>query len=80
MVRLIRLLSLVWLVCCAWAANPTSAKSAEPVRIGAVLPFSGGVELYGGEAKLGLDGSKPDGSSERLAVFDFHGAWLDWGR
>jgi len=22
----------------------------------------------------------PDGSSERLAVFDFHGAWLDWGR
>jgi hypothetical protein len=22
----------------------------------------------------------PDGGSERLAVFDFHGAWLDWGR
>jgi hypothetical protein len=22
----------------------------------------------------------PDGRSERLAVFDFHGAWLDWGR
>jgi hypothetical protein len=22
----------------------------------------------------------PDGSSERLAVFDFHGEWLDWGR
>ncbi len=22
----------------------------------------------------------PDGRTERLAVFDFHGAWLDWGR
>jgi hypothetical protein len=22
----------------------------------------------------------PDGRSERLGVFDFHGAWLDWGR
>jgi hypothetical protein len=22
----------------------------------------------------------PGGQSERLAVFDFHGAWLDWGR
>jgi hypothetical protein len=22
----------------------------------------------------------PDGRSERLAVFDFHGEWLDWGR
>jgi hypothetical protein len=22
----------------------------------------------------------PDGGSERLAVFDFHGEWLDWGR
>ncbi len=22
----------------------------------------------------------PDGRAERLAVFDFHGAWLDWGR
>jgi hypothetical protein len=22
----------------------------------------------------------PGGSSERLAVFDFHGEWLDWGR
>ena len=28
---------------------------AEPIRIGAVLPFSGGVELYGQQAKLGLD-------------------------
>jgi hypothetical protein len=22
----------------------------------------------------------PDGRSSRLAVFDFHGEWLDWGR
>jgi hypothetical protein len=22
----------------------------------------------------------PDGSTERFAVFDFHGEWLDWGR
>ena len=22
----------------------------------------------------------PGGKSERLAIFDFHGAWLDWGR
>ncbi|HVW88941.1 MAG TPA: DUF2332 family protein, partial [Gaiellaceae bacterium] len=22
----------------------------------------------------------PDGRSKRLGVFDFHGAWLDWGR
>jgi urea transport system substrate-binding protein len=50
-----RLFSLAWLVCCAWIANPTSAKSAESIKVGAVLPFSGGVELYGRQAKLGLD-------------------------
>ena len=22
----------------------------------------------------------PDGRPERVAVFDFHGEWLDWGR
>jgi branched-chain amino acid transport system substrate-binding protein/urea transport system substrate-binding protein len=32
-----------------------AATGAEPIRIGAVLPFSGGVELYGRQAKLGLD-------------------------
>jgi urea transport system substrate-binding protein len=32
-----------------------TARSAEPIKIGAVLPFSGGVELYGRQAKLGLD-------------------------
>jgi urea transport system substrate-binding protein len=50
-----RSISFVWLICCAWTANPTSAKSAESIKIGAVLPFSGGVELYGRQAKLGLD-------------------------
>lgn len=33
----------------------TSALAAESIKIGAVLPFSGGVELYGRQAKLGLD-------------------------
>src|SRR5216684_9263519 len=51
----IRFISFVWLVCCAWTTHPTSAKSAESIKIGAVLPFSGGVELYGRQAKLGLD-------------------------
>jgi branched-chain amino acid transport system substrate-binding protein/urea transport system substrate-binding protein len=32
-----------------------AAQAADPIRIGAVLPFSGGVELYGAQAKLGLD-------------------------
>ncbi len=53
--RFIRFIGFVWLVCCAWTTNPTSATSAESIKIGAVLPFSGGVELYGGQAKLGLD-------------------------
>ena len=42
-------------MCCAWTAHPTSAKAAEAIKIGAVLPFSGGVELYGRQARLGLD-------------------------
>jgi branched-chain amino acid transport system substrate-binding protein/urea transport system substrate-binding protein len=33
----------------------SAANAADPIRIGAVLPFSGGVELYGQQAKLGLD-------------------------
>src|SRR5882724_2213062 len=32
-----------------------SINAADPITIGAVLPFSGGVELYGAQAKLGLD-------------------------
>ena len=26
-----------------------------PIRIGAVLPFSGGLELFGNQAKIGID-------------------------
>jgi branched-chain amino acid transport system substrate-binding protein/urea transport system substrate-binding protein len=44
---------LIWLV--GFACITTSARSAEPIKIGAVLPFSGGVELYGKQAKLGID-------------------------
>ena len=49
------LASLIWLAGFACLLNPTAARSAEPIRIGAVLPFSGGVELYGRQAKLGID-------------------------
>ncbi len=49
------LVSCTSLVCCVWIAHATSAKAAEPIKIGAVLPFSGGVELYGRQAKLGID-------------------------
>jgi urea transport system substrate-binding protein len=35
-------------------ATPALA-AGEPIAIGAVLPFSGGLELYGNQAKLGLD-------------------------
>ena len=51
----VRFILCVWLICWAWTTNPTSARSAEPIKVGAVLPFSGGVELYGRQAKLGLD-------------------------
>ena len=54
-VRLVRRFSFAWIVCCLWIVGATSAKSAESIKIGAVLPFSGGVELYGRQAKLGLD-------------------------
>jgi urea transport system substrate-binding protein len=43
------------LICCAFVLSATGAKSAESIKIGAVLPFSGGVELYGRQAKLGID-------------------------
>ena len=38
-----------------WVVGPASVNAADPIKIGAVLPFSGGVELYGAQAKLGLD-------------------------
>jgi urea transport system substrate-binding protein len=51
----IYLISFTALVCCGSIEHATSAKAAEPIKIGAVLPFSGGVELYGRQAKLGID-------------------------
>ncbi|MGF1630861.1 MAG: substrate-binding protein [Kiloniellaceae bacterium] len=33
----------------------TRVLAADPIRVGAVLPFSGGLELFGNQAKLGLD-------------------------
>jgi urea transport system substrate-binding protein len=51
----VRLISFAWLVCCAWIPNSTTTASADSIKIGAVLPLSGGVELYGRQAKLGLE-------------------------
>ncbi|MBR1246612.1 substrate-binding protein [Bradyrhizobium sp. AUGA SZCCT0169] len=48
----IKRMALALLVC---GAGLSSVDAAEPIRVGAVLPFSGGVELYGQQAKLGLD-------------------------
>jgi urea transport system substrate-binding protein len=53
--RSVKCVTFALLVCCAWLSPSTGADAAEPIRIGAVLPFSGGVELYGQQAKLGLD-------------------------
>jgi urea transport system substrate-binding protein len=37
-------------------SDPDSCLKADtPIKIGALLPFSGGVELYGAQAKLGID-------------------------
>ena len=47
-----RSLSAIAVACLAGCG---AAQAAEPIKIGAVLPFSGGVELYGAQAKLGLD-------------------------
>lgn len=47
-------LLLAALICCARPAISRGA-GPEPIKIGAVLPFSGGVEVYGRQAKLGLD-------------------------
>jgi urea transport system substrate-binding protein len=37
------------------AFGPARVEAVDPIKIGGVLPFSGGVELYGQQAKLGLD-------------------------
>ena len=68
--RSIKCMTLALLVCCAGLSPSTGADAAEPIRIGAVLPFSGGVELYGQQAKLGLD----------LAVKDINAAGGILGR
>jgi len=51
----IKAMTFALLVCGAVLGPCTGASAAEPIRIGAVLPFSGGVELYGQQARLGLD-------------------------
>jgi urea transport system substrate-binding protein len=68
--RSMKCITLALLVCCAGLSPSTGADAAEPIRIGAVLPFSGGVELYGQQAKLGLD----------LAVKDINAAGGILGR
>lgn len=45
----------VLLAGCVAFGLSTASHAAEPIRVGAVLPFSGGVELYGQQARLGLD-------------------------
>jgi branched-chain amino acid transport system substrate-binding protein/urea transport system substrate-binding protein len=54
MTRFACLLALALSASVAAPAN-SSADTTVPIKIGAVLPFSGGVELYGRQAKLGLD-------------------------
>jgi branched-chain amino acid transport system substrate-binding protein/urea transport system substrate-binding protein len=44
-----------WMAVALAVFAPAQAAAAEPIKIGAVLPFSGGVELYGEQAKLGLE-------------------------
>lgn len=39
----------------AIAATTTFASAADTVKIGAVLPFSGGLEIFGEQAKAGID-------------------------
>jgi urea transport system substrate-binding protein len=68
--RSMKCITFALLVCCAGLSPSTGADAAEPIRIGAVLPFSGGVELYGQQAKLGLD----------LAVKDINAAGGILGR
>ena len=54
MTRFACLLAMALLASFASEAN-SSAGTISPIKVGAVLPFSGGVELYGRQAKLGLD-------------------------
>jgi urea transport system substrate-binding protein len=67
--RSIKGMAFALLVGCA-GLSPSTGDAAEPIRIGAVLPFSGGVGLYGQQAKLGLE----------LAVRDINAAGGILGR
>ena len=49
----VTLLALAILAGCA--ISEPSPKHTAPILLGAVLPFSGGVELYGRQAQVGLD-------------------------
>ncbi|GKQ49364.1 ABC transporter substrate-binding protein [Bradyrhizobium sp. Ce-3] len=53
--RSITCMTLALLACGALLQPSRAGEPGEPIRVGAVLPFSGGVELYGQQAKLGLD-------------------------
>ena len=50
--RSIKCMTFAALVLSAGLSPTAGADAAEPIRIGAVLPFSGGVGLYGTQAKL----------------------------
>ncbi|HRJ71589.1 MAG TPA: substrate-binding protein [Terrimicrobiaceae bacterium] len=49
------LCALALLAGCSAPEKTLAHNPAAPIKIGAVLPFSGGVELYGRQAKVGLD-------------------------
>jgi len=53
--RSITCITLALLLCGAVLEPLRAAETGAPIRVGAVLPFSGGVELYGEQARLGLD-------------------------
>lgn len=53
--RTLALLALAVLAGCASPERTLKSDPTAPIKIGAVLPFSGGVELYGRQAKVGLD-------------------------
>ena len=55
MTRFACLLALALFASSAPGSGIRSPDTAAPIKVGAVLPFSGGVELYGQQAKLGLD-------------------------
>ena len=68
--RPLKCMTLALLVCCGGLDPSAAADASGPIRVGAVLPFSGGVELYGQQARLGLD----------LAVKDINAAGGILGR